>query len=82
MPNHVHLLLLFDTERENPPLSNVINQMKGAATKLIGSSVWQKGFHDHVVRSDEEFRMIGDYIEHNAAKWKSDTYYIDPEDDG
>ena len=81
MPNHVHLLLSFDTERENPALSTVVNQMKGAATIAIGSAVWQKGFHDHDVRTEAEYRMIGEYIEHNAAKWRSDTYYTGPEDE-
>ncbi len=78
MPNHVHLLLLFDTERENPPLSTVINQFKGAVTKAAGNPVWQKGYHDHIVRTEAGYRQIGSYIEHNAAKWKSDENYVVP----
>ena len=75
MPNHVHLLLCFDLEKQNPTLSTVINQLKGAVSKSAGQTIWQKGFYDHVIREEAEYRQIGSYIEHNAAKWKSDDYY-------
>ena len=75
MPNHIHLLLSFDTMRENPSLSTVINQFKGSVTKMLGQPTWQKGYYDHIIRTEAEYRSIGEYIEHNAAKWKTDTYY-------
>ena len=75
MPNHVHLLLFFDPEKTHPALSMVINQFKGAASKSAGKPLWQKGYYDHVIRDEAEYRQIGSYIEHNAAKWKSDDYY-------
>ena len=79
MPNHVHLLLSFSVSEHNPTLSNVINQFKGAVTKTLGGPIWQKGFHDHIVRDLSEYRQIGEYIEHNAAKWRSDKFYIEDE---
>jgi REP element-mobilizing transposase RayT len=77
MPNHVHLLLSFGTSELNPSLSSLINQFKGTVTKTLGSPVWQKGFHDRVVRDLAEYRQIGEYIEHNAAKWRSDKFYAE-----
>lgn len=41
MPNHIHLLLVIK-EAGATSISNVVCQMKGAATKEIGYSVWQK----------------------------------------
>lgn len=79
MPNHVHLLLSFSASEHNPTLSNVINQFIGTVTKALGAPVWQKGFHDHIVRDLAEFRQIGDYIEHNAVKWRSDKFFVDNE---
>ena len=81
MPNHVHLLLTFATGRDNPALSTVINQFKGAVTKELGRPVWQKGYYDRVVRNTEEFRKIGEYIEYSPAKWSEDDYFspdLDP----
>ena len=79
MPNHVHLLLSFGVSPQNPSLSSLINQFKGTVTKTLGVPVWQKGFHDHIVRDLAEFRQIGEYIEHNAAKWRLDKHFVEDE---
>ena len=73
MPNHIHLLLLL--EDGSPSISTIINQMKGAATKRIGRSVWQKLFHDHIVRDEHEFLEIWQYIATNPARWLDDCFY-------
>ena len=78
MPNHVHLLLSLSTETENPKVSWVVNQLKGAVTKQAGTRIWQKGFYDQVIRTEADFRKIGEYIEYNPAKWKTDDYYVSP----
>ena len=33
---------------------------------------WQTRFHDHVIRDDDEFRRIANYIECNPANWEED----------
>ena len=78
MPNHVHLLLRLSTEQENPSVSWIINQLKGAVTKKAGTKIWQKGFYDQVIRSEADFQAAGEYIEYNPAKWKTDDYYVSP----
>ena len=55
MPNHIHILLQIHSDESGRPMSAptiqmVVNQMKGAVTKQLGTSVWQKGFYDHIVR--------------------------------
>ena len=40
-----------------------------------GFSVWQKGFYDHVVRGEQDYRDIWNYIEGNPGKWAEDTLY-------
>ncbi len=78
MPNHVHLLLRLSTEVANPSVPWVINQLKGVVTKRSGERIWQKGFYDQVIRTESDFRAIGEYIEYNPAKWKTDDYYVSP----
>ena len=75
MPNHVHLLLTFNPGPVIPSLSTVINQFKGTVTKTLGMPLWQKGYYDRVIRSLADFRQLGEYIEHNAAKWKMDEHF-------
>ncbi len=36
---------------------------------------WQSRFHDHVIRDDDEFRRIRDYIMNNPANWNDDRFF-------
>ena len=80
MPNHVHLLLQIHTNTDGrpmaaPTISTGINQFKGIVSKKAGFSVWQKGFHDHVVRNEKDYLEIWNYIDGNPSKWAEDTLY-------
>lgn len=55
MPNPVHLLLQINSDEGGrallaPTVSVVVQQLKGIITREIGCSIWQKLFHDHVIR--------------------------------
>ena len=80
MPNHVHLLLQIHTDESGrpmvaPTISRIMQQMKGAVTKQIGRSVWQKLYHDHVIRGEDDLRAVREYIAHNPARWREDELY-------
>ena len=80
MPNHIHLLLQINTDEDGQPIptpsiSIVVQQLKGTITKQIGRSVWQKLFHDHVIRDAQDYAKIWEYIENNPAKWQYDCFY-------
>lgn len=79
MPNHIHLLLHLRNENGRamyaPTISTVIQQMKGYVTKQIGHNIWQKLFHDHIVRNEKSYKKIWQYIENNPLRWKEDCFY-------
>ena len=80
MPNHIHLLIQIHSDVNGramlaPTVSTVVAQLKGAITKKIGHSVWQKLFHDHVIRSQKDYEKIWNYIEGNPMKWSEDCFY-------
>ena len=35
---------------------------------------WQPRFHDHIIRDDDEYRRIVEYIRTNPANWQQDRY--------
>lgn len=77
MPNHVHLLMQIHSGHDGYPISvpttsSMINQLKGAVTKKIGVSIWQKGFYDHVVRGDNDYQEIWRYIQGNPGRQTED----------
>lgn len=80
MPNHIHLLLQIHALNwkkpdDAPNVSRIIQQLKGTVSKQASVSLWQKGFHDHIIRTEEDYRDIWTYIEHNPARWHEDQLY-------
>ena len=54
MPNHIHLIIFLNgTMWASSPTTNVetiIRSFKTMVTKEIGYSIWQRSYHDHVIR--------------------------------
>ena len=80
MPNHIHLLLQIHTDADGrsmiaPTIATVVRLMKGTVSRQAGFAVWQKGFYDHVIRNDMDYRQVWDYIEGNPAGWTKDSLY-------
>jgi putative transposase len=66
-------------QRRKMKLSKIIGRFKMKAAKEInlqrsmaGISVWQRGYYEHVIRSEKELNNIRDYIINNPIKWVSD----------
>ena len=90
MPNHIHLILqIIQPENRSavhnradchPPLresvSNMVQGLKGAVTREIEFSPWQRSFYDHVIRDEFDYNRIVEYIENNPANWVNDCLYV------
>ena len=85
MPNHVHLLLtLYVTQYTGgaspaPTVPDIVCTFKSliarqARADLDAAPLWQRSFHDHVIRNDADFRATWDYIG-NPARWAEDCFY-------
>ena len=74
MPNHVHILLQIHSDSNGrsiaPTISTVVRLMKGTVSKQAGFSVWQKGFYDHVIRGEKDYKEIWNYIDGNPSRWQ------------
>lgn len=83
MPNHIHLIIVINNSRSGrvllaptvPTISRVVQQLKSYVTKQVGYSIWQKSFHDHIIRDEISYKEICEYIDLNPLKWKLDKYY-------
>ncbi len=68
MPDHVHWLMRLGRS----PLAVVMQRFKGRCARdlrtLSGSPVWQKGFHDRAVRSDESLEALARYVIENPVR--------------
>ncbi len=81
MPDHIHLLFRFDwdggTGNPSPTLGNVIGWYKYQTTRLInlrmntpGARHFQRSYYDHVVRNQQDYNQVWEYIENNPRKWQ------------
>ena len=79
MPNHIHLIIfLHGTMRASSPTNNIetiIRSFKTMVTKEIGTSIWQRSYHDHIIRGDKDYQKIWEYIDTNVIRWKKDCFY-------
>ena len=60
-------------------LGAVVRSFKSAVTKRIntmrdnsGCPVWQRNYHEHVIRDERDLHAIRQYIADNPAKWALD----------
>ena len=80
MPNHIHMILFIHFEDGriiSSPTSvlSAVGQMKRFVSKKIGTSIWQRSFHDHIIRDKSDYEKISKYIYENPIKWKFDCFY-------
>ena len=60
-------------------VARVVKHMKAYVTKMIGYSIWQKSYHDHIIRNEADYPRIWNYIDTNPEKWREDRYYTEKE---
>ena len=93
MPNHIHLVIMItDSDelraiRESPLrgrsiISKTIGYIKMNASKEIhnrygNEMVWQRGFHDHIIRDRNDYEKISKYIYENPIIWQYDCFYTE-----
>ncbi len=59
-------------------LGAIVRSYKSAVTRRIRRAnsdiytVWQRNYHDRVIRNEREYRNITRYIENNPANWDAD----------
>lgn len=59
-----------------PTLGSVVGAYKSISTKRInretgapGEKIWQPRYYEHIVRGEEDFLTIWQYIQENPARW-------------
>jgi putative transposase len=87
MPNHIHgIITIHEGKRAGSkpaptrPLSEIVRAFKTYSSRGInelrhsqGVSVWQRNYYEHVIRNENDYHEIGEYIYYNPAKWETDS---------
>ncbi len=60
-------------------LASIIRGYKSSVTTYARKNDivfdWQPRFHDHIIRSMDDYHRISDYILNNPAKWQKDKFF-------
>ena len=84
MPNHIHLILIIQNaggtswapSPTNNTISHAVSTFKRFVNKEVGQNVFQRSFHDHVIRGEQDYLKIWNYIDTNPQKWSEDCFFI------
>lgn len=69
MPDHLHLLITGATGSFVPHFMKRFKQSTGFAyRKAHGRGLWQKSYHDHILREEEDTAAAADYIFGNPVR--------------
>ncbi|MBQ6934493.1 MAG: transposase [Clostridia bacterium] len=87
MPNHIHIILRIDIENGSPgastPTKQLVPEAVGALKRLVsretGENIFQRSYHDHIIRNQADYLKIWQYIDTNPLKWHDDCFYIKEE---
>jgi REP element-mobilizing transposase RayT len=53
----------------------IVRGFKIGVSKRTGYSIWQRNYHEHIIRNRNRHSIIVDYINNNPAKWENDKFY-------
>ncbi len=73
-------------ERFGQPVSGsiptIIRSFKSAVTKRInelrqtpGAKIWQRNYHERIIRDESEMNKIREYIQNNPIRWEMDSLF-------
>jgi putative transposase len=77
MPNHLHGII--ELAESNAPLPSLVGAFKSLSTKAVNAAnatpshrLWQRSYHEHVIRDERARDRIREYIQNNPVKWHLD----------
>jgi REP element-mobilizing transposase RayT len=62
------------------PLGVIVRSFKSAVTKrvhdlglFVGEKIWQRNYYEHIIRDEDDYQKIFDYISSNPLNWEYDN---------
>jgi len=86
MPNHIHFILTI-TDNPSVGIDKIIQWFKTMTTNEyiqgvkskkfppFDKRIWQRNYHEHIIRNEQSFLEIQEYIINNPKKWKEDILF-------
>ncbi len=66
-----------------PTVGDVVRGFKSSVTKRVnalpgasGQRIWQRNYYEHIIRNEDAYLKIAEYIQTNPQRWETDTYHV------
>jgi len=79
MPDHIHMLITVKghpgrgvptkCQERTSVIAQFVGSFKRFCNKEYGQNIWQGRFYDHVIRNQQDYNEVWEYIENNPGKW-------------
>ncbi|WP_208123161.1 transposase [Cysteiniphilum halobium] len=82
LPLHELPLQMTIKQRRNMLLPKIIGRFKMQVSKQVnlvrgmpGQKLWQRNYYEHVVRDEDDYLRIYEYIDNNPLQWELDSLH-------
>ena len=86
MPNHFHCII--ELNNHNQSIGEIIGAFKSCTINEyiknvhesnwlpFNGKLWQRNFFEHIIRNEDSYLKIADYIKNNPSNWQKDKYFV------
>ena len=72
-----HTPLQFSLQSPSKTVGALVRGFKSSVTKQLGYPVWQRDYFDHIIRNEQSYQKIAEYITNNPTNWENDKFYTE-----
>lgn len=92
MPNHVHGIIEINRNENNkassPTVARIMQWFKTMTTneylqgvrqkgwQRFSQRLWQRSYYEHIIRDEDSYYEISEYIRMNPQNWGKDKYHL------
>ena len=91
MPNHVHGIIVINNQNDilnklpksgeihgtSNTIGSIIRGFKIGVSKYANQDIWQRNYHEKIIRTEGMYEHIAEYIIKNPYNWKKDDFFIE-----
>ncbi|MBR4878643.1 MAG: transposase [Clostridia bacterium] len=84
MPNHIHLIIEVENgggmsqapSPTNAVIPKFVSLLKRYCSRELGGNIFQRSYHDHIIRDEQDYLKIWTYVDSNHQKWEDDVFFL------
>ncbi|PIV62274.1 MAG: hypothetical protein COS14_02385 [Bacteroidetes bacterium CG02_land_8_20_14_3_00_31_25] len=76
MPNYMHGIIEL-IQNDDAIVVGVENFQPLPNAAQPQRPIWQRNYYEHIIRNEQSYQTISNYIINNPTKWKNDKFFVE-----